>query len=84
MDRGLDDEQKGVLFFLIYIPLDMNTPRTREKPTQRRGIFKKKMYMKRVAGPMLALTEKKPRKSMYNYFSWSEKASILNFRKELQ
>jgi hypothetical protein len=47
----------------------MKTPRTREKPTQRRGIFKKKMYMESPAGSM---------PSMYNYFSWSVSASILN------
>ena len=59
----------------------MKTPRTREKPTQRRGIFKKKMYMESPAGPMLAITEQpNPNNlpSMYNYFSWSVAASILN------
>ena len=48
----------------------MKTQRTREKPTQSRGIFQMNLeIMESPAGSM---------PSMYNYFSWSVAASILN------
>ena len=47
----------------------MKTQSTREKPTQSRGIFQMNLYMESPAGSM---------PSMYNYFSWSVAASILN------